>query len=154
MSKSEENRNVAGYEFVCKNEKCKCFNTGFSLYKEWPIAYIDHIINSKSITQDIKEHLYKNKYEGRKYALVTLPNTENIKIIGKRIQLFCQKDGIIWEREIVDKNHRTFYDKGITDLYCDKCKERLITADEARENGIMCPSCKEKLICSIWFSKM
>jgi len=142
----KENKTVAGFEFVCKNEKCSYCNTGFTLYQDWPISYIDDVINSKSTPVDLKEHLIKNKKEGRKYALVTLPNKENIEIIGKRIQLFCKKDTIIWEREIVDK-------KDILDLYCDKCKERLITADEAKENGILCPNCKEKLSCSTWFSQ-
>ena len=141
----KENKTTVGFEFVCKNEKCSYFNTGFSLYKEWPITYIDRVINSK-ISQDLKDHLIKNKNEGRKYAIIALPNKENIEIIGKRIQLFCKKDFIIWERDLANKNDAI-------DMYCDKCKERLITADEARENGILCPNCKEKLICSTWFSQ-
>jgi len=146
MSVVKENKTTVGYEFVCKNEKCGYCNTGFSLYKEWPISRIDCVISSKSIPKDLKKRLIKNKNEGRKYALITLPNKENIEIIGKRIQLFCKKDCIIWEREIVDKND-------IINMYCDKCKERLITADEARESGILCPNCKEKLSCSTWFSQ-
>jgi len=138
---------TVGYEFVCKNEKCSYFNTGFSLYKEWPISDIDTIINSKVVqkNKDLQEHLIKNKKEGRKYALVTLPNEENIPILGKRIQLFCKKDCIIWERDLVSKND-------ILNMYCDKCKERLITADEARKDGILCPKCQIKLTYTIWFS--
>jgi len=141
---SIESKNIVGFEFVCKNEKCSYFKTGFTMYMEWPITHIDNIINS-NIPQDLKDHLIKSKNEGRKYALITLPNKDNIEIIGKRVQLFCPKDCIIWEREIVDKND-------IIDVYCDKCREKLITAREARENGIVCPSCKEKLDCMAWFS--
>jgi len=142
----KENKTVVGFEFVCKNEKCSYFNTGFALYQDWPISYIDDVINSKSTPVDLKEHLIKNKKEGRKYALITLPNKENIEIIGKRIQLFCKKDTIIWERDLVNKND-------IIDMYCDKCRERLITVNEAKKNGILCPNCKEKLSCSTWFSQ-
>jgi hypothetical protein len=149
MLAMKNNKNVAGYEFVCKNEKCNYFNTGFTLYKEWPVSHIDLVINSKSVQQhkDLQDRLIKNKEEGRKYALLTLPNTENVPIIGKRIQLFCKKDCIIWERDLVEKND-------VLDMYCDKCKERLVTADEARAWGLFCPSCKMKLSHTIWFSNI
>src|ERR1035437_4118970 len=113
-----QNKNIVGYEFVCKNEKCSSCNKGFTLYNEWPITYIDNIINS-NIPKDLKDHLIKNKNDGRKYGLITLPNKENIEIIGKRIQLFCKKDCIYWEREIINKND-------VIDMYCDRCKDRLI----------------------------
>ena len=147
--KKDKTKTVAGYEFVCTNEKCSYFNTGFSLYKEWPISHIDVVINSKTAqkNKDLQNHLIKCKKEGRKYALVILPNVENIPIVGKRIQLFCTEDCIIWERDLVNKND-------VIDIYCDKCKNKLITADEARENGILCPKCKTKLNHNIWFSKM
>ena len=149
MKKEKKISAVAGYEFVCKNKKCEYFKTGFSLYKEWPISDIDEIINSKSIKKhkDLKAHLVKCKNEGRKHALTTLPNSEKIPIVGKRIQLFCKKDGIIWERDLVDKND-------VLDMYCDKCKERLVTADEAKDNGILCPKCKIKLTYTTWFSNI
>jgi len=140
-------QSVMGYSFTCLNSRCSYFNTGFTLYREWPIAHIDAIVNSNRAGQELKNRLLKNKKEGRKYALLILPNKDNTVIVGKRIVLFCVKDCIIWERDLVDK-------KDILNTYCDKCKERLITADEAKEHGILCPSCKGPLSCESWFSNI
>lgn len=140
---------VVGYYFVCRNKDCQYKNTGFSLYKEWPIANIDDVISSKAIKdyKDLKEHLIKTKGEGRKYALITLPNNEKIKVVGKRVQLICFKDYIIWERDLINKSDTL-------DMSCDKCKSKLISAEEAKKNGIICPSCKIRLLYNTWFSQI
>lgn len=138
---------VMGYTFTCKNRRCSCFNTGFTLYREWPIAHIDAIINSNRAEQELKKRLQTNKREGRKYALLILPNKENITIVGKRVTLFCPKDCIIWERDLVDK-------KDILNIYCDRCRGRLISADEAKEGGLLCPYCKAPLGYEAWFSNV
>ena len=147
MSVVDENNIVIGYEFLCKNEKCNYFNTGFSLYRSWPITNIDTVINSKLAPQDLKDHLVKSKQEGRTYALVILPNTEEMQIIGKRIQLFCKKDCIMWERDLVNKND-------VLDMHCDKCNDVLVSADEAMRDGILCPSCGIRLGFRNWFSQI
>jgi len=135
-----------GNEFVCKNNQCVNFNTGFTIYAQWPITDIDDIINSQAIPEDQKQYLIKSKESGKKYALIPLPNEEGFVAKGKRVQLFCEKDFIIWERDIVESGD-------IRNNYCDKCKQRLKTSEEARIDGIECPSCGKTLQCNSWFSQ-
>ena len=143
-----EIRAVVGYKFTCKNDQCENVNTGFSIYRYWPIGNIDDIMSSNAIQKDLEyvKFLFNCKEKGRKYALIALPNQENIPILGKRIQLFCKKDCIIWERDIVEKSD-------VLDLYCDICREKLVSAEEAKENGLQCPKCKKDLIIIPWFSQ-
>jgi hypothetical protein len=148
MNNFQEVTSVIGNQFVCRNRKCKLCGSGFSMYGSWPISFIDLVINSKAINSkpDHKDHLIKCKNEGRKYAIITLPNNENIPTVGERVQLFCQKDGIIWERDLVDGDK-------VLDKKCDKCKGDLLDYKEVKEIEIACPKCKEKLECTVWFSQ-
>jgi hypothetical protein len=137
---------IAGCDFICKNSECAHFNKGISLAGSWPLGDIDSVANSGRVRIDneLQKRIQSYKEYGEKYAVVSLPNKENIPVVGSRIQKWCPKCPAIWNYNIINKET----DK--TEEFCRQCKEKLMTFDEVIEKGIICPHCKKEMKQKRW----
>jgi len=156
---------VSGCEFVCKNKGCKYENTGFVLTSAWPLGKIDSIINSKklALNEPFKKELEEMKKKGRKYACITLPDSENIEVCGYRIHMWCDKCPCIWSYDgMVNKSDETdigkIIEKAIQNANvpenCPTCSTRLRTFSEVIDDkgeGINCMACSTRLKADVWF---
>jgi hypothetical protein len=156
----------AGCEFICVNEQCPNYNTGFAIKGVWPIGNIGLIINSSSVKQNPKfrEMLIKIKDSGKKHACITLPNVDNVPVDGYRFNLWCESCNYIWDVDVFfteeeqskwdDKKlvPEEWFDNVVLSYECTKCKGHLKSFDTVIQEGIKCPSCKQDLKQSRWFS--
>ena len=143
----------AGCEFICKNQDCKQFNTGFSLTAPWPVGQIELVINSAPVKKvsDLRERLIAQKNDGIKYALIQFPNTDNIEILGHRINLWSKKANKIFQYEI-DLIGKPLSDTVVIPKICPDTGGELLSFNEIVEQGIICPFCSVKLYQNRWFT--
>lgn len=158
----------SGCNFLCDNEKCNYYNTGFVLTSPWPLGDIELVINDINVVKnnDLREQLIRWKLEGRKYARINMPNIHKIPTLGYRTEMWCDKCPCAWSYDFItvalskaDKDDKELEDlikdariDGRIPNNCEKCNAVLKTFSEVLEDGIYCPSCKEKLAQSTWFS--
>jgi len=156
----------AGCEFFCDNKECSYFRTGFTIRGAWPLGNISLVINSSSVRQNknFQEHLIELKDSGRKHACITLPNVDAISVEGFRFNFWCEGCSCVWDKDVFfteeeqseweDKNlvPEEWFDNVTFDYVCSKCKGKLKSFDTVIEDGLSCPSCKEALGQSRWFS--
>jgi hypothetical protein len=148
----------AGCDFICKNEECEHKDKGFSLTGAWPIGEIDKVIKASNIRklEDFKEGLTKLKEQGREFARITLPNVDDIPIVGFRVQRWCDKCHCIWEYDVMVQDSEDDADetvkKGNVPVDCPKCSSKLIDFNDVVEDSIVCPHCKEPMNQSRWYS--
>ena len=142
----------AGCDFVCKNEKCDCCETGFTMTGPWPMGDIGEVIDSLSSEERIKE-LMKLKKEGREFACIAYPNDKDIYIDRYRINFWSVEGNCIWQYDIVveDDIESAILDSDIPKL-CPKTGSELLNYNDTIQQGINCPHCKEKLKQTRWFS--
>jgi len=143
----------AGCEFTCKNKNCQHYQAGFSITGNWPIAYIEKVIDSTPVkkVKDLRERLISLKEAGTLYALIQFPNVDKLPCVGQRISLWSPEAHRIWNYE-VDMEGKPLVE-GITEIpkICEKTGCTLLTFNEVVEKGIECPFCKEKLSQNRWF---
>jgi len=140
-----------GCTFICKNEKCKCFETGFSMTGLWPLGDLNILIE-KADDKEYKEQLKRKQAAGIKYAKINFPNTLEIPTVGYSIEKFCKECKRIQTCDI--KN----YDDETPET-CDICNKPYITFqeacgkedDEGNLNGLECPFCGEKMFQERWY---
>jgi len=144
----------SGCEFTCKNEKCKCYNTGFVITSPWPMGNIQLVINSSSVKDnaEFREQLINVKKEGKKLACIPFPNIDKIPTECYRVQLWSKEANLIWEYHIKSDNVETIYDDPEVPKLCPKTHCNLVIFTEAITEGINCPHCGEKLSQSRWWT--
>jgi hypothetical protein len=161
----------AGCEFICKNEKCSKYKSGFNFVAPWPIGDIEEIIgvlskNHSSLQGLKKEHydeMIKHKKNGEKYSLIIFPNTLDIKIVGYRFHYWSDSARCIFQKDIL-LNGRSLQEitdqeeiniKNCPNMDCEKrinnCELKTFT--ETITDGIKCPFCNELLSQHRWFAK-
>jgi transcription initiation factor IIE alpha subunit len=81
---------LAGCNFFCNNEKCQCYQTGFTLTSSWPLGDIEEIIEHTE-DEDLKKVLTQKKLVGIELAKITYPDPYDIPVINYVIEKFCVK---------------------------------------------------------------
>jgi len=147
----------SGFEFVCENKDCKYYKTGFVITRPWPLGDINLVIESDKVSkiEGFKEELIKLRDQGKEYACINYPNTNNIPEIGYRIQKWCNKCSCIWTCEIVKEKEDETVAEGVERMgditECSTCKGELMDFEVIKEDGIPCPFCKVKMKEKSWF---
>jgi len=145
----------AGCEFICENEKCDYYKTGFSITAPWPMANINIVINSLANREhkEFKKELIELKNKGKELAIITCPNIYNVVPTHYRIQMWSNKAKCIWEYSIPYKEEYSEEEiyKDIPTI-CPTSGDTLIKFNDIIESGIVCPKCGEKLFQSRWYS--
>jgi hypothetical protein len=147
----------AGCDFVCKNEDCDYFDTGFTITGPWPMGDIDEIIETdrvKAIPQ-LQAQMKHMKESGREYACITFPNDDNIEAICYRVQLWSVEGNCIWDYDVFvegeDNLEETIKKSGLPDK-CPNTGSEMISFKQTTKDGIDCPSCSKKLNQKRWFT--
>lgn len=149
----------AGCDFICENKECDNYNSGFVMTSPWPLGNICLVINQSGVklNDKFREELIRLKNEGRKYACINYPNTENIEIEGYRIHKWCQKCNRIWQYDVMLRRHDDTFEEALKEANipetCSEDGEKLMDFNESLSNGIKCPKCNQDLKQSRWFSK-
>jgi len=151
----------SGCNFICDNNKCKHYKTGFVLYSPWQIGDIELIINDLNVIKnnDAREQLIKWKMEGRKHAIINMPNIHKIPSLGYRIQMWCNKCHIPWSYDILNPENKELdilieeaKKNCLIPEKCVQCNETLRDFVNVVNDGIVCWACNEKLAQHSWFS--
>jgi len=156
----------AGCEFYCDNDECSSYRSGFTIRGAWPLGNINLIINSSPVRQNkpFQQKLIERKEDGRKYACITLPNTDAVPVEGYRFTLWCNACLCVWENDVffTKEEQDEWEDKDLVpeswfnnvkmSYECPKCKGQLKSFDTVVEDGINCPTCSKQLTQSRWFS--
>lgn len=147
----------AGCDFICKNEKCDNFDTGFTMTAPWPMGSIFKVIQSKKVEEhpDIREQLMEMKKQGRQFAIINFPDPDEIDIKAYRVQMWSPSAQIMWEFDIEAENEDELEDKldnPDVPKECPKTGEPLLDFHEVTNEGVKCPSCRKKLLQNRWFT--
>jgi len=146
----------SGCDFICNNEECEQYNNGFVITSAWPLGNVALIINGSEVkkNESFRASLIKLKNEGRKYACITLPNIEDIPVVGYRFNLWCAKCNCIWNHDVMSAGEtiEDILSKKLLPEKCPKCDEPLKSFEDVVEDSIPCPHCNEELKQSRWFS--
>jgi len=128
----------SGFEFVCENKDCKYYKTGFVITRPWPLGDINLVIESDKVSkiEGFKEELIKLRDQGKEYACINYPNTNNIPEIGKEKEDETVAEGVERMGDITE---------------CSTCKGELMDFEVIKEDGIPCPFCKVKMKEKSWF---
>lgn len=145
----------AGCEFVCANDKCKYFKSGFTITAPWPMTDIDLVINSQALkgNQEHKKVLEEQKCNSKKYASIIMPNTENLPIKSYKLQLWSQEAKCIYEHYMSVENYNNSAKYENIPDKCPKTGCKLLDFNGVLEKGINCPMCGEKLVQYRFFTK-
>jgi len=149
----------SGCEFTCDNEECEQYRAGFIVNGPWPIGNICLIMNASNIrhNKSFRDGLIKLKDDGVKHACITMPNNEDIPVLGYRVQNWCSQCTCIWNNDLaLEFSEQTFEEalenSDFNDFKCPKCSGDTMTYDQIVEEGIQCPFCDVKMSQSTWFS--
>lgn len=146
----------AGCDFICKNNNCENFNKGFVITGPWPIARIEMVIASNVIQRkpEYKEELINLKKQGKKYTCLVYPNYKEIEPVGIRVNLWSPKALCIWSYELLFEEGQSveaLMDKYLPDK-CPKTECDLLNFNDVVQDGIVCPSCNQKMFQNRWFT--
>jgi len=146
----------AGIDFTCENEKCKCYNKSVTILSSWPIADIDDVISTIK-NDEYKVEFEKAKQDGKKYACIQFPNQDELRMVGWKVQSWCQKCPRVGEDEILLNEPEEEFEEALKRYNlpeeCPICEGEIKTFDEIIEDGMLCPFCNEKMQGSRWSAK-
>lgn len=166
MSNEKQNLSYAGYDYLCKNKKCKNYWTKITLLEMCPIVRIEDAIaaytayvSAPESKQDehygtcveIKEALEAFAAEGRLYAVAPINISSDVDVVGYRTQFFCPDCSIVWDKDVLALDPNEIQSE-LNDFRCEKCGKKPIGNVQAEQVGIFCPSCKEQLNRVYWLS--
>lgn len=167
---------ISRWQFVCKNDACQYKDHGFVILSPWPLGKIEDIINSSRVQRipDFKKVLEERKDKGVKYSCIQYPNSDNIRVVGYRVHLWCNKclklsefDVLISEEDaqrITDNKCPANDDDIVKNAIeranlpsnCPVCNEKFKTYLEMidmKYGPVFCPSCKTAIpIPKVWFA--
>jgi len=139
-----------GCEFVCKNEKCKNYNTGFSLIGPWAIGNIDAVIEAQTLEAN-KREMDGLRQKGQTHACIIYPNVNNVKVVGYRVGKWCPVCKIVWNYDILTSEPIEEALKKELPSGCHKCSGKVLSFNEVIDSSVECPVCNEKLQQNRWF---
>jgi len=148
----------AGCEFICNNEECKCFSTGFVVHGAWPLGKIQDIIISDNVKKnpDLVENLKELQDDDREYSCINCPNIEGITIYGYRIESWCHKCLCIHSNDLMLSETCTtieeVFEQNEIPTKCPKCEEDVFQFEALLDENINCPYCKQEMKQHRWFS--
>jgi hypothetical protein len=146
----------AGVDFICKNEKCKCYDKSITLISAWPIADIDDVISSMS-QDEYRAEFEHHKQNGSNYACIQFPNKSDVKMVGWKIQSWCQKCPRIGEDEIMISDPEESFESALARYNipenCPVCNSEIKTFNNVVDDGLDCPFCNEKMEMQCWSAK-
>lgn len=151
----------AGCNFECRTEKCVNKGTGFSVHDIWPLARISDIILAGlggTVTQEYLDGLKRLAGDGREYACIPVPPPPGIKVVGYRMQLFCDSPMFILDRDILFSENGGVFDPSsvVGDksfLECKECSGGLRALRAVVEDPPRCPGCGELMFKLPWVTK-
>lgn len=148
----------AGCDFVCKNEDCECFDTGFTITAPWPMGGIDEILASKKVTEipELKENIQNLKNSGREYMCITFPNKDDISTKCYRVNLWDEGNKRILQFDVIKGEGQEMIEAlGNANLpkTDPQTGTKLKTFVESIADGIDCPYCKKSMNQDKWFAK-
>ena len=147
----------AGCDFVCNNEECSNYESGFTMTSPWPMGSIYCVLESSSVKRkdDLKDHLIQLKQDGRKYACIPFPNLDNIEHIATRVQLWSPDANCLWEYDVMnpelDIQEAIKLAQDIPDK-CPKTGGELLEFTKIIGSEVKCPMCGQKLSTNRWFA--
>jgi len=148
----------AGCEFICKNKQCENFNAGFVVTAPWPMGDIRRVLNSKKLEKEkeLRKIIRDMKRNGKKYACITYPDSDNLEVLAFRVQLWSPDALCVWEFDIEAKDENELLEKlEDSESLPEKCPKtgcKLLDFKQICELGILCPSCSERLTQSRWYT--
>lgn len=148
----------AGCDFICENEECKQYKSGFSIISSWPLGEIDLVIKARNVQKDeeFAKGLANLKKEGRKYCCITYPNIDYIPTVGYRVDRWCSKCKRINLYDVMLAEENEDFEKALerSDIpdNCFECGNKLLDFEGAIEEKINCPHCHKELKSNRWFS--
>lgn len=136
----------AGCEFICKNENCQCYNTGFVMTAPWPMSNINLVINSSTVKEkpEFRKKLIELRDSGKTFACIQLPNIDKVKAESYRVQFWDNNLKRVIEK--YSKNSDVIDDE----ILEEKVQNNYMDFTEATTDGIICPHCLQKLFQSRW----
>jgi DNA modification methylase len=147
----------AGCDFVCKNEDCDCFDTGFTITGPWPMGSIDDIINCSAIKElpQLQEQIKNLKDTGRDYACIKFPNTDKVETKCYRVNLWSIKGKCLWQYDVMVKEGddlQTAIKNANLPEKCPSTGSKMLNFRDVTKEGINCPHCDKKLDQKRWFT--
>lgn len=147
----------AGCDFICKNEDCDNFNTGFTITAPWPMGLIDDIINSNRVKElpELRKQIEELKELGSEYACITFPNVNNVETKCYRVSFWSAEGKCIWKYDIINNgiNLEESIKKANLPQKCPNTGSNMLNYSEVIKEGIKCPSCDNILNQNRWFAK-
>ena len=149
----------AGCDFICKNEDCQQFDSGFVMTAPWPMGKICLVVNASRVKElpDFRQKIIDQKNSGRRVACIPFPNIDKIPTECYRVQLWSNDAQCLWQYEVEWNGEECDFEEAIKQSDVpDKCPK---TQGEVKEfskviaDGINCPFCGERLEQSRWFTK-
>jgi len=147
----------AGCDFVCKNDDCDYYDTGFTITGPWPMGEIDEILESKSVKElpKLQDQIRNLKDTGRDYACITFPNVDNIEIQRYRVNLWSVDEKRLYQYDVFVEdgdNVTTAIEKSNLPDKCPNTGSKMLNYREAVKEGIECPSCGLALNQKRWYT--
>ena len=147
----------AGCDFVCRNEDCECFDTGFTITAPWPMGNIDDVLGSSKIQSlpDVKESLELLKKAGRQHMCIAYPNEDKIETKCYRVNLWDSGNKRILQFDVIKEDDKdlatSIKDANLPNSCSSGSKVKDFT--EIITDGINCPYCENKMQQEKWFAK-
>ena len=152
----------SGIEFVCENNECIAFQTGFTINSVWPMGEIDAVINSKIVekNEDLKRHIVEQKAAGDKFAKICYPDNDNIPVVAYMVDFWSASNKCVGH-QVFELNGRTIEqavkEDEIKPICTEKCSVQSCNDKKdfncLIEEGIFCPHCGKKMKKNAWFCK-
>ena len=148
----------AGCDFICKNENCDNYNTGFVITGPWPMGSINDVIASRRVQElpELQKQLQELKESGREYAAITFPNVDDVETKCYRINLWSVEGKCLWQYEVVVEQNETLaqaIERENLPEKCPKTNSEMLDYKSVVKEGINCPSCNQELNQNRWFTK-
>ena len=151
-----------GCDFVCQNPSCHCFGMKLAIHGPWLLGKIEDVLKTRSYRNDEegKSSLQKKQAEGRPFACIPIPNSDNVKPVGIRLQHFCQTCRILWDDDIPRpegitdaQEARLIEDIKKTKFICKSCLKPCLSYEEMTNRILPCPGCGKPTQSKEWFSQ-
>jgi len=151
-----------GCDFVCQNPSCVCFGKRLTIHGPWLLGSIDDVLRTRSYRtdQDGRASLLKKKSEGRTFACIPIPNSDNVKPVGIRLQHFCPTCRIMWDDDLPRppgisdaQEAKLVEDSKKLPFLCRACLKACLSYEEMSSRILQCPGCGKPTESNEWFSQ-
>lgn len=152
-----------GCDFVCENEACSCFGSGFTMHDLWPISSIADILSNPpehGFPEGFVEAMTQRMSDGRKFGVVFYPLAEGIGLKGVRVQLWQSDPPTLVDEDVeidglaklISENGPSAMVEAVSNAGYTKQRDgkELKTFRQCFQDGIPCPHCGEPLAKKHW----